>query len=96
MKRYEPMSIRQIVDLVLDSSKGRNEMYEHRAASLWTDVMGQGISRHTLRRYVSKGVLHVHLDSASLKNELFYQRPAIVRAINDLLGREILTDIVFH
>ena len=45
---------------------------------------------------MSIGVLHVHLDSASLKNELFYQRPAIVRAINDLLGREILTDIAFH
>ena len=95
MKRTDPQSIRQIIDRALDASAGRTSVLEHRAA-LWTDIMGPTITRHTIRRYVAKGVLHVYLDSAPLKSELEFQKSKIVQAINSALGADALTSLQIH
>ena len=96
MKRTEPQSIRQIIDKVIDSSAARSDFLEHRAASLWPEIVGQGINRQTLRRYVSKGVLHVYIASAPMKTELGFARDAIMRRINEALGAEVITEIKIH
>lgn len=96
MKRTEPMSLREIIDRVMDSSARKDDMLAMRAASLWADVVGPGVNRYTTRRYVSKGVLHVYLSSGPLKSELSFRREAIAKAINDILGREVVTAIRFH
>ena len=83
MKRTEPMS-------------RKDDMLAMRAASLWADVVGPGVNRYTVRRYVADGVLHVYLSSGPLKSELSFRRDAIARSINDILGREIIKSIRFH
>lgn len=96
MKRTDPMSIRQIIDMVIDRSSTKNEMLEHRAASLWSDVVGPGINRHTLRRYPAKGALHVYIDSAPLKTELEFRKTAIIDAINATVGQEVFKTLIIH
>lgn len=96
MKRTEPMSIRQIIDQVMDASARKSDIMEHRASSLWPDVVGQGINRMTTRRYVNRGVLHVYLTSGPLKSELEFRKSAIVAAINKALGQEVLTALAIH
>jgi hypothetical protein len=96
MKRTEPMSIRQIIDRVMDTSARRDDILAMRAASLWTDVVGSGVNRYTTRRYVKNNVLHVYISSGPLKSELSFRREAICKAINDILGREVLTSIQLH
>ena len=83
MKRTEPQSIRQIIDKVIDSSAARSDFLEHRAASLWPEIVGQGINRQTLRRYVLKG-------------ELEFFKSKIIESINSALGTEVVTAIVIH
>ncbi len=90
------MSLREIIDKVMDASARKDDILAMRAASLWSDVVGSGINRYTTRRYVSKGVLHVYLSSATLKSELSFQREAIMKSINDILGNEVVTAIRFH
>ena len=96
MKRTEPQRIRQIIDKVIDSSAARSDFLEHRAASLWPEIVGQGINRQTLRRYVSKGVLHVYIASAPMKGELEFFKSKIIESINSALGTEVVTAIVIH
>ena len=96
MKRTDPMSIRQIIDKVLDNSSRKNEYREQRAMSYWPDVVGPGINRLTQRRYVSRGVLHVYVSSAPLKTELEFQKSSIVAALNSLAGAEALTELRIH
>ena len=96
MKRTDPMSVRQIIDMVVDRSASKTEMLQHRASYMWPDIVGQGVNRHTTRRYVSRGVLHVYLDSAPMKTEIEFQKSAIVAAINAALGAEVLTNLVIH
>ncbi len=96
MKRTDPMSIRQIIDQVLDNSSRKNDFMEQRAMSYWADVVGSGVNRLTMRRYVSKGVLHVYLSSAPLKTELEFRKSAIVAALNSLAGGEPLKELRIH
>lgn len=96
MKRTEPISIKQLIDKVMLESDTREEMMQQRASYLWTEVVGAGVNRFTFRRYVDKGVLHVYITSASLKNDLGFLRQNIVKEINSRLGAEVLSDIVIH
>ena len=41
MKRTEPMSLREIIDRVMDSSARKDDILAMRAASLWADVVAR-------------------------------------------------------
>lgn len=96
MKRTEPISIKQLIDKVMLESDTREAMMQQRASYLWTEVVGTGVNRFTFRRYVDKGVLHVYITSASLKNDLGFLKQNILKEINSRLGAEVLSDIVIH
>ena len=96
MKRTDPMSIRQIIDKVINEAGNRKEITEHRAAFMWADVVGHEINRMTTSRYVKGGVLHVTISSASVKNELGFMKEFIIGEINRLMESVVIHDIIIH
>ena len=95
MKRTEAKNIGQIIDELLKKENLDVALDEHRASALWPEIMGDGINRYTVRRYVKDGVMTVYLSSASLANELMLNRARIIQRINEALGREIIHEIIF-
>lgn len=69
---------------------------EHRASALWPEIVGQGINRYTITRWVKDGVMHVQLSSAPLRNELMLNRTRVIQLINEALGRDVIKEIVFY
>ncbi|MCC8071162.1 MAG: DUF721 domain-containing protein [Bacteroidales bacterium] len=96
MKRTEPKSIATIIDEAIQASGMADTVAEQRACYCWSEVVGPGVNRYTMRRYVDHGVLHVYITSATLKNELSFMRSNIVGHINRLVGRDVITSIVIH
>ena len=95
MKRTEAKNIGQIIDDLLKKEKLDVALDEHRASALWPQIVGDGINRYTIKRFVNNGVMTVHLSSASLANELMLNRAALIARINEALGREIIHEIIF-
>ncbi len=95
MKRTEAKNIGQIINDLLKKENLDVALDEHRACALWPQIVGDGINRYTIRRYVKDGVMTVHLSSASLKSELMLNRESIIVRINEALGREIIHEIIF-
>ena len=95
MKRTEAKNIGQIINDVLKKENLDVALDEHRASALWPQIVGDGINRYTIRRYVKDGVMTVHLSSAALANELMLNRAAIIQRINQALGRDVIREIVF-
>ena len=95
MKRTEAKNVGQIINDLLKQENLDVELDEHRASALWPQIVGDGINRYTIRRYVKDGVMTVHLSSASLANELMLNRASIIKHINEALGREIIHEIIF-
>lgn len=65
------------------------------AVSLWPEIAGDMINRHTKNIYVKSGKLYIKIDSPALKNELLYARNKIREAINKRAGKEVISDVIF-
>lgn len=96
MKRTDPVSIKQLIDRILDEDSVRDAARAQRVCYLWPEIVGPGINRYTTRRYVADGILHVYITSAPLKNELQFHRDRLVGLLNDAVGTPVITDIHFH
>ncbi|MBO7382311.1 MAG: DUF721 domain-containing protein [Muribaculaceae bacterium] len=96
MKRTEARTFGEIFNEIISDNNLDTAYAEQRACFLWPQIVGQGINRITTRRFVASGVMHVFLTSASLKNELTFTKPRLITAINEAVGTDIITDIVFH
>ncbi len=95
MKRTEAKNIGQIINDLLKQENLDVALDEHRASALWPQIVGDGINRYTIKRYVKDGVMTVHLSSASLANELMLNRERIIANINKAIGRDIIREIIF-
>lgn len=95
MKRTEAKNIGQIINDLLKQENLDVALDEHRASALWPEIVGNGINRYTIRRYVKDGVMTVYLSSASLANELMLSRDSLIQRINEALGRDIIHEIIF-
>ena len=95
MKRVEAKNVGQIISDLLKKENLDVALDEHRASALWPQIVGDGINRYTIKRYVKDGVMTVHLSSASLKGELMLIRANIIQRINEALGRDIIHEIIF-
>ena len=96
MKRTEPKSVTEIIRESMDRAGLSDSMAQQQACYVWPEIVGPGVNRYTFRRYVEKGVLHVYLSSAVLKQELAFHRSHLVEQINKAVGSEAITSIEFH
>ncbi|MBO4995244.1 MAG: DUF721 domain-containing protein [Muribaculaceae bacterium] len=96
MKRRDPKSIAEIIDGAVNEAGLSDEMAAQKACYLWPEIMGPGVNRYTYRRYVDHGVLHVYLTSAVLKNELSFHKSKIISLLNQSVGVDVITSLVFH
>lgn len=97
MKRTEPISVASIIDSVFNEGDSARRMLLSKASYLWIEVVGEGINRHTVRRYVTdNGTLHVYISSPALRNDLSFHRTRLLEEINARLGKPVLTDIQIH
>ena len=95
MKRTEAKNIGEIINDLLKQENLDVALDEHRASALWPQIVGDGINRYTIRRYVKDGVMTVYMSSAELANELMLNRATLIQRINEALGREIIHEIIF-
>ena len=95
MKRVEAKSVGEIINEVLRQERLSTRLDEHRAMVLWPDVVGPGINKYTVSRTVKNGVMTVVISSAPLRQQLMMSRTALIKQLNDFLGGEVITDIVF-
>ena len=96
MKRSEAEPIGDIIKKLLETEHLDGKMNELRVSELWADIVGPGVNRYTVSRYVKSGILYVRLSSAVLRNELMMGRSSLVKRLNEAVGTKVITDIVFR
>ncbi len=82
--------------LLIDSYGLREKMDELDITTGWDEAVGPMIARHTVSVRLRKGRLNVRVDSAPLRNELTYQREALVEILNRRAGRKVVEEIVLE
>lgn len=96
MKRTEAKSIAEIIGDFMQQEDIELTMLEHRALQHWVNVVGPGVNRMTTERFVENGVITVKINSAALRNDLMLSRSSIIAQLNQLVGKEVIKEIIFR
>lgn len=95
MQRRDYQTAGDVLRQVIEEASMTDRLDEARAAAVWSAVVGPHIAARTMRPYVSHGLMTVRTPDAPLRQELMMTRSSLIRAINDTVGREVITDIRF-
>lgn len=98
MKRTEAQSIGDIIHEVFVRAGMEGNEARQKALMMWPDVVGPAIARCTTRRYVtSDGIMHVYLNSASLKSDLQFAREKLLVQLNQYAGKPgAIKELIIH
>jgi len=98
MNRTEPQQIGDIIRDVFERAGQKENADRYRALVNWGNIVGGGINSMTTRRYVTgQGVMHVYISSASVKQELMFQRARLVKELNTYAGvPDAIKELVIH
>jgi len=69
---------------------------EFRLKKEWENVVGKSISRQTLSLRIEQDVLYVKLSSPALRQELTYARSRLLAALNNAVGKEVISSIIIN
>ncbi|HRO40329.1 MAG TPA: DUF721 domain-containing protein [Flavobacteriales bacterium] len=93
MRRSNEMTLKEAVDRLVDAYGLREKLDQQAVASLWDDLVGGMVARHTVAVKLRKGTLFVKVDSAPLRQELTFMREALAEKVNQRLGRTVVEKV---
>lgn len=96
MKKTEPMLFDDVLRQMIEASGMRPKMQAYAIENAWSGVVGDYIASFTGRRYVKDRVFHVYVVSAPMKEQLSYMRDALVKALNEAAGEDVIDAIIIH
>ena len=88
-------TVGELIKAFYEEHRGPGYLDEVNIIKGWESVVGPFIAQYTTDLYIKEGVLFVSLRSDSLRSELSYSKSVLMKNLNALVGREVITDIVF-
>lgn len=71
-------------------------MNQMRLIAAWDEVVGQGIARYTLNKFIRNQTLFVQISSPALRAELSMRRTALIAALNEKVSAFVIAEIKFY
>lgn len=89
-------SLKDVLKDMVDTMKWKEHLNETKIREVWKEKMGTTINQYTKDMNFRKGKLFISLTSASLKQELSYEKEKIVKMMNAELGGSFVTDVIIR
>ena len=96
MGKTNEVTLGAAIESVINELNLRHGVYEAKIEAMWEAVMGKTIARHTTNLSLKGDRLYVTVDSAALRNELFYSRVKIKDVVNKELTKDIVKDVFIY
>lgn len=91
----KPEAVGAILSRVLKRLQLDRKIDEGRALKLWPSAAGKELAAATRAASVSRGRMTVECQSPAWANECRMLKLSLIQKLNDLLGREVIKDIIF-
>ena len=91
--------VQQLKDLIMRNLRVQGletPLLQKRLIDKWPEVMGEMIAGYTQNLYIRNQTLFVHMTNPALRADLSMERKEIVRKLNEKVGSQVITDIVFR
>ena len=97
MKRQNAQSLGDAIRLYLGEKQTFNrKLLENRVINSWSELMGSAVASYTSQVEIRRQKLYVTLTSSVLRHNLMLSRQEIIQKINEKIGSEVITDIIFR
>jgi predicted nucleic acid-binding Zn ribbon protein len=96
MSEKNEHTLKQLLNQMLDKYKLSEKLDEVDLESHWEQLMGTMIYKHTIQLKVQNKKLYIQLDSPVIRQELIYGKTLIIQKVNNFVGKELITDVVFR
>jgi predicted nucleic acid-binding Zn ribbon protein len=97
MKRQNAQSLGDAIRHYLGEKQTFNrKLLENRVINSWSELMGHTVASYTSQVEIRRQKLYVTLTSSVLRHNLMLSRQEIIQKINEKIGSEVITDIVFR
>lgn len=95
-RRGNDSPVGDVISLMLQQYGLAGRYREFRLLQSWSELMGPVVANRTDNLFIREKTLYVKINSAVLRNELSYGKQKIINMLNDEIGQELLSDIVFQ
>jgi predicted nucleic acid-binding Zn ribbon protein len=85
----------QVIDKLMKAYRLDGKLKELDVLEAWPEMMGIAVANRTKELFIKNKVLHIHLDSSVMRDELAHGKQIIIQRINEKAGFEMITDIWF-
>ena len=90
IKRKEALSMEEVVDEFIKSMKLASGLNTQRIFAAWDEC--SGAAQFTLKRFFRSGTLYITVSSSVVRNQLFFQKEALIEKMNArLFGDPLFT-----
>ena len=97
MRRCKTQGIGDLIRHFMRQEGLEGSLNEYRLIHIaWPEVMGQGIMRYTGDMRIRNQTLFIQIKSPALRQNLHSTRAQLVRRLNEAVGAQVITDIVFR
>ena len=96
MLYFDVKPLGELIKEFYEQHRGLDYIDEVKAVNSWPKVVGPFIASHTIDLSVKNHVLFVRVDSDALRNELSYSKSLLLKNLNELVGKELLSEIVLN
>lgn len=96
MVYFDTKPLGELIKEFFEQHRGSNYLDEMTVVNSWSKVVGQFIASHTIDLSIKNGVLFVRVDSDALRSELSYSKSLLMKNLNEMVGKEIVKEIVLN
>ena len=96
MKRSNDQPLKDAIREMLDEFHLQERVNELRLRGNWEKIFGKTIARYTQNISVSNGKLYLTVDSASLRQELTFNKAKMIERINESIAPGLVQEIILR
>ena len=96
MVYFDVKPLGDLIKEFYEQHRGAEYLDEVKVIESWPKVVGPFIASHTIDLCIKNKVLFVRVDSDALRNELNYSKSLLIKNLNDLVGKEVVREIVLN
>ena len=96
MKRNDAESVGMLIRRFLREEGLETPLNEKRLIDSWAEVMGPAIASLSKPQFIKNQVLYVEVTSAPLRQQLMMGRRQLVNKLNQHVGAQVISNIIFR
>ena len=96
MVYFDVKPLGDLIKEFYEQHRGSDYLDEMKAINSWPKVVGPFIATHTIDLSIKNGVLYVRVDSDALRSELSYSKSLLMKNLNEMVGKEMIHEIVLN